>query len=187
MNTTVPESLRYRDGYYPMERFAGGRPITGLREKRILTRTLRIIHRPWFALWLPTGVAALTTVGRRTGRPRTVFVRAYRDGDTAYLVSITGEHALWVQNLRAHPEVTIGFRRAGSRRTTLRGVARDVRSDAERRTIERLFCRRTVPFDYVENLFHRTGLPSRAKIAQLHRAWLDGGTPLVVDIGAASR
>ena len=90
---TVPESLRYRDGLYKLERFSRAGAVTSVRAKRILTRSLRAIHLPWFAVWMPTGVAALTTTGRKSGKPRTTFVRAYRDGDKAYLVSITGEHA----------------------------------------------------------------------------------------------
>ncbi|MBB4852986.1 hypothetical protein HNP40_000352 [Mycobacteroides chelonae] len=40
------------------------------------------------------------------------------------------------------------------------------------------------PFDYVENMFHRKGLPSWRKIVELHRAWFEGGTPLVVELGS---
>ena len=173
---TVPESLRYRDGQYRLERLPRAGDVTSARTKRVLTRTLRAIHRPWFAVWMPTGVAALTTTGRKSGKPRTSFVRAYRDGDTAYLVSIGGENALWLKNIRADPHVTLRFRRR-----TLRGTARNPRNDAERDAIDAAFCARTLPFDYVENMFHRSGLPSRVKILELHKAWLEGGTPLVVD------
>src|ERR1700744_3716029 len=107
---TVPPSLRYRDGLYKFERFSGAGAVTSVRTKRILTRTLRAIHWPWFAIWMPTGVAALTTVGRKSGKQRTTFVRAFRDRDKAYLVSIGGEHALWLKTIRATPTVTLRFR-----------------------------------------------------------------------------
>ncbi|MDF0530492.1 nitroreductase family deazaflavin-dependent oxidoreductase [Tsukamurella sp. 8F] len=174
---TVPETLRYRDGRYRMER-ANGRPLPTLRSRRVLTRTLRAIHRPWFAVWMPRGVAEITTRGRVSGLPRRTFVRAYRHGQTVYLVSITGEHALWLRNLRADPATALRMRHFETE-----GRARDV-TDAERAIAERYFCGRTMPFDYVENLFHRTGVPSRRRIAELHRAWLEGGTVLVVDISS---
>lgn len=45
---TVPESLRYRDGLYKLERFPRAGAVTSIREKRIFTRPLRAIHRLWF-------------------------------------------------------------------------------------------------------------------------------------------
>ena len=103
---------------------------------------------------------------------------AYLDAsrDKAYLVSIGGEHALWLKNIRANPKVTLRFRR-----DTLSGIARDPHNDAERQAVDDAFCGSTHPFDYAENMFHRKGLPTRAKIIELHTAWLEGGTPVIVD------
>lgn len=178
----IPQSLRYRDGLYRLERFPRAGAVTSVRTKRRLTRTLRSVHRPWFALWMPTGVAALTTTGRRSGKPRTTFVRAYPDDAKVYLISISGEHALWLKNIRANPSVILRFRSH-----TVHGMARNVASEAERRAIEWSFCSRTLPFDYAENMFHRTGWPTRTKIAELHRAWLEGGSALVVDLAQPDR
>jgi deazaflavin-dependent oxidoreductase (nitroreductase family) len=172
----VPESLRYRDGQYKFERFPRAGAVTSIREARRFTRPLRVIHRLWFAVWMPTNVAALTTTGRKSGKPRTTFVRAYRDGDRAYLVSIGGEHALWLTNIRANSKVTLRFRR-----DTLTGIARDPHNDAERQAVHDAFCGRPYPFDYAENMFHRKGLPTRAKIIELHTAWLEGGIPVIVE------
>jgi deazaflavin-dependent oxidoreductase (nitroreductase family) len=125
---------------------------------------------------MPTNVAALTTTGRKSGKPRTTFVRAYCDGDKAYLVSITGEHALWLKNIRANPKVTLRFRR-----DTMSGTARDPHNDAEHQAVHDALCDSTHPFDYAENMFHRKGLPTRTKIIELHTAWLEGGTVVIVD------
>ncbi|OBB87014.1 hypothetical protein A5760_03655 [Mycobacterium colombiense] len=89
---------------------------------------------------------------------------------------MTGEHALWLKNIRAHPRVTLRFRR-----DTLTGIARDPRNDAERQAAHDAFCGSPHPFDYGENLLHRKGLPTRTKIIELHTAWLEGGTPVIVD------
>ena len=173
---TVPESLRYRDGQYQFERFSRADVVTSLRARRLLTRSLWAIHWPWFAIWMPANVAALTTTGHKSGKPRTTFVRAYRDRDKAYLISIGGEHALWLKNIRANPKVTLRFRQ-----DTLSGTARDPHDDAERQAVRDAFCGRARPFDYAENMFHRKGLPTRTKIIELHTAWLEGGTPVIVD------
>lgn len=182
MPASVPESLRYRDGQYAPGWLPHATVAPSLRAKRVVTRSLRALHWPWFAMRMPTGVAALTTTGRKSGKPRTTFVRAYRDGDKAYLVSITGEHALWLKNIRANPRVTLRFRSG-----TLTGVARDLRDDAELHAVGNAFCGRTHPFDYAENIFHRMGLPTRTRIIELHQAWLEGGTPLIVEFEAAAR
>ena len=170
----IPEHLRYSDGRYVFERLGAASVDAPLRDRQRFARALRSVHRPWFAVRMPDGVAELTTVGRKSGQPRSTFVRAYRDGDRAYLVAITGEQTLWLKNIRADPHVTLRFRDS-----TLTGVARDPEDD-ERAAIIAEFSR-TRPFDYIENLFHRRGLPSRRKVVELHRAWLEGGTALVVD------
>ena len=72
-------------------------------------------------------------------------------------------------------QVTLRFRHQ-----TLRGIARDPRNDAERQAVNDAFCGSTHPFDYAENMFHRKGLPTRTKIIELHAAWLEGETPVIV-------
>ncbi|MCA2277155.1 hypothetical protein JF780_27870 [Mycobacterium intracellulare] len=67
------------------------------------------------------------------------------------------------------------------RRDTLTGIARDAHNDVEREAVHDAFCGSTHPFDYGENLLHRKGLPTRVKITELHTAWLEGGTPIIVD------
>lgn len=172
----IPDALRYVDGQYTFEPFPRLGTVNSPRAKRIVTNVLRAVHRPWFAVWLPTGVAELTTIGRKSGKPRRTYVRAYRDRNKAYLVAIGGEHTLWLKNIRANPQIRLRFRRS-----TVEGFARDPRDDTEREAIRQAFCGKPHPFDYPENMFHRTGLPTRAKITELHQAWLDGGTALVVD------
>ncbi|RDI50862.1 nitroreductase family deazaflavin-dependent oxidoreductase [Nocardia mexicana] len=176
-------ALRYTDGQYIPERFRrwSTRPPT-LRGRRIFSRTLHAVHRPWFAVRLPRGVGVLFTTGRRTGRLRRAYVKAIRDGDRAYLVSIPGVHALWYKNIQHDPRVELHLPGGG-----FEGRARELRDDAERRQAYDAFCGRVHPFDYVENAFHRRGRPSRSKIIELHEAWFDGGHPLVIDLGRPVR
>jgi deazaflavin-dependent oxidoreductase (nitroreductase family) len=49
----------------------------------------------------------LTTIGRKTGRERTVEIWFGLEGDCLYLLSGGGGSAHWVRNLRAEPQVNV--------------------------------------------------------------------------------
>lgn len=176
----VPDSLRYRDGDYTPERVRRRTVPPTLQQIRRITRPLRAVHTVWFALRLPHGVGVLVTTGRRTGRPRLTYVKAVPEGEKVYLVSIGGENALWLKNIRADPIVSLRLRSG-----TFTGTVRDFRDDSERDAAFAAFCGRIHAFDYAENAFHGRGFPSRTKIRELHRAWFEGGTPVVVDLQRA--
>ncbi len=76
--------------------------------------------RPMLGGLMP-GHLMLTTVGRRSGRPRRVVVDMWQDTDTYYVTSGFGEHADWYRNLQANPEVgvQVGWRKLRARATTL--------------------------------------------------------------------
>lgn len=179
MNGPLPDSLRYTDGQYVFERMPGlDTTAAPLAQRRRFAGALHAIHRPWFAVRVPRGVGILTTVGRKSGSPRVTYVKAVRDGDRVYLVAITGRHTLWVKNIQANPHVWI--RLTGG---TYEGEARPMApGDPVYEAAHERFCGVVHLFDYVENMFHRKGLPSRRKIVELHRAWFEGGTPLVVEL-----
>jgi hypothetical protein len=61
--------------------------------------------------------------------------------------------------------------------------ARDGRIlSAELAEAREAFCETVVLFDYAECETHLRGLPSRAKVKELHRYWFDTGIPLVVEL-----
>lgn len=72
----------------------------------------------------PAGFLKLTTVGRKTGQPRTVELIYIRDGD-AYVVTASNggksRHPGWFYNLQANPEVTIEVH--GARRRAIAEIA----------------------------------------------------------------
>jgi deazaflavin-dependent oxidoreductase (nitroreductase family) len=140
-------------------------------------RALSALQRPFFELLPPRGFGVLTTTGRKTGKPRAKCVRAIRRGDLAFLVSIGGYAAAWVSNLRAKPEVTLRIR--GGR---FAGIARELSDDPERQEAMRAYCETVNPFDLAECAMHRRGLPSQAKVRELHRRWFSDGLPLVIDL-----
>lgn len=74
-------------------------------------------------------VCLVTTIGRKSGRPRTAPLLFLEDGDKVILVASQGglpKHPLWFRNIQANPEVTVQIR---SRIRTMRAR---VASDAER-------------------------------------------------------
>jgi deazaflavin-dependent oxidoreductase (nitroreductase family) len=140
-------------------------------------RRLSALQRPFFEALPPRGFGVLTTIGRRSGRPRPRCVRAIRQGNRAFLVAIGGAKAAWVKNLRATPEVTLRIR--GGR---FAGLAREPRDADEREEAMRTYCETFNAFDLAECALHRRGLPSRAKVRELHEGWFSRGLPLVVDL-----
>ncbi|MEV6774506.1 nitroreductase family deazaflavin-dependent oxidoreductase [Nocardia sp. NPDC051030] len=172
----IPDSLRYSDGRYVPERVPSDTAPT-LRQVRRITRPLNMVQQTLFAIRLPRGVGVLTTTGRKSGQERRCLIKAMRDGDKVYTYSILGEHALWLKNIRANPAVRVRLRGG-----TFDGIARDLHDEEERRAAYSALCEAVHPFDYLENAFHRRGIPSRTKILELHRAWFAGGTPLVVEL-----
>jgi deazaflavin-dependent oxidoreductase (nitroreductase family) len=74
-------------------------------------------------------VCLVTTIGRKTGHPRTVPLLHMADGDRVVLVASQGglpENPQWYRNLQADPKIDVQFGRE-----TRRMVARTA-SDAER-------------------------------------------------------
>jgi deazaflavin-dependent oxidoreductase (nitroreductase family) len=86
---TLPHSW-YRAIFYP-----GGRPNAFSRRLNSLQARLSVLGV------LPALVAALETRGRRSGKPCLVQLVVARVGTERYLVSMLGENADWVRNVRA--------------------------------------------------------------------------------------
>ena len=133
----------------------------------------------------PSTYGVITTTGRKTGKARRKCVRVVRRGDRAYLVQLRPPElamtrptavAAWVWNIRSNPKVTLRIRGG-----TFAGIARELTDQAELAEARAAFCETVNPMDYGECALHLRGLPSRAKIEELHRYWFDTGIPLVVD------
>jgi deazaflavin-dependent oxidoreductase (nitroreductase family) len=146
-------------------------------------RILSASMLPAFMALPPRGWGVLETTGRKTGKARRKCVRAVRDGNQVYIVSIRPSSArptmtaAWVLNLRANPQVRL--RMPGG---MFAGVARELVEAEETRRAEDVYCETVNPFDYVSCSIHRTGPPTRAKLEALHRSWFDKGVPLVVEL-----
>jgi deazaflavin-dependent oxidoreductase (nitroreductase family) len=167
----------YVNGEYVPERLHNPfvRSLTG-------GRILSALMLPWFTLLPPSGFGVITTTGRRTGKTRRKCIRAIRKGDNAYIVSIPGTHAAWLKNIRANPNARVRIRSG-----TFAGIVRELRDNTELQQAAAEFCETVNPFDYVECVMHRTGRPTRSKIRDLHRAWFEGGIPLVVELQGTQR
>lgn len=139
-------------------------------------QVISALKRPWFSVRAPHGFGVLTVTGRRSGKRRSMCVRAIESEGKVYLIALAGERSAWLQNIRANPNV--GLRIRGRR---ISGRAREL---GEQRELERArvaYCERLNRFDYVECVIHRRGAPSAARIADLHHGWFAEGTPIVIE------
>ena len=91
---------------------------------RWFVRTAWVLHRAIYALtggrlglWRPVaggrfGTLRLTTIGRRSGRPRVTMLGYYEDGPNLVTMAMNGwaaaEPAWWL-NLKAAPHATVGL------------------------------------------------------------------------------
>lgn len=138
----------------------------------------------------PRSFGVLTTKGRKTGKWRRKCVHPVRDGDKVYIVMLrptaatitTNRVAGWLLNIRAEPQVRLRMHGGN-----FAGRARELHDPAEIERASAVYCGTVNPFDYMECTFHRRGLPTRAKIEELHRSWLATGVPLVVELSDAAR
>jgi deazaflavin-dependent oxidoreductase (nitroreductase family) len=156
------------------------------RDGRILSALMLPLLR-----WAPgRGYGVLTTTGRKTGKRRRKCVRVIQNGDRAYLVALRPPHITvdhpnqvnaWVWNIRAHPAVRLTIRGG-----TFDGTAREITDPAESELARSLLCDNVYPTDYGECSLHMRGLPSRAKIQELHRYWFATGTPVAIDLTTAN-
>lgn len=149
-------------------------------------RILSALMLPAFLLRPPDGFGVITTIGRKTGKRRRKCVRVIRRGDRAYLVQLVPPHlaltqpgtvAGWVWNIRANQHIRL--RISGG---TYDGLAREVTEPAELERARAAICETINLFDYAECRAHLRGLPTRAKVKELHRYWFDTGHPLVIEL-----
>jgi deazaflavin-dependent oxidoreductase (nitroreductase family) len=149
-------------------------------------RLLSAVMLPFFLVRPPKGFGVLTTTGRKTGKVRRKCIRVTRSGNKAYIVQLRPPElainrpsvvAGWVWNIRSNPNVRL---RIGVR--TFAGVARELTDSAELSEAREAVCETVNLFDYGECDLHLRGLPTRAKIKELHRYWFDTGIPLVIEL-----
>jgi deazaflavin-dependent oxidoreductase (nitroreductase family) len=149
-------------------------------------RRLSAAMLPFLQLLPGSGYGVLTTTGRKTGKSRRKCIRVVRRGNKAYLVQLRPPElaierpavvSSWVWNIRSDPRVTLRIRGG-----TFAGVARELTDPAELTEARELLSESVFPTDYGECMIHLRGLPSRAKIKDLHRYWFDTGIPLAIDL-----
>ena len=139
---------------------------------------LSALQLPLFLLRPPAAYAVLTTTGRRTGKTRRRCVRAVRRGGRVYVVAIKGVPATgWARNALAAELVALQLPCG-----RFRGRARRVQDDAELAEARTAYAGTVGWFDYLTWMNWRTGWPSRTRVEDLLRTWVEDGTPLVIDL-----
>lgn len=159
-----------------------GRLMSSSKDGRVLSALML----PFFTVRPPSGYGVLTTTGRRTGKTRRKCIRVIRRGNKAYLVNLRlPEKAMsrpstvsaWVWNIRSEPSVSLRIRGG-----TFAGIARELSEPAELEQARKALSETVNLFDYGECSVHLRGLPTRAKIRELHGYWFDTGIPLVIEL-----
>ena len=152
-------------------------------------RALSALMMPFFMVRPPKGYAAITTTGRKSGKPRRKCVRAIRNGSSVYVVMLRPPVVAienpdiitaWVLNIRSDPNVSVRLRGG-----EFPGLARELAEPDELQKARDVFCEAVVPFDYGECSVHLRGLPNRNKIRELNRYWFDTGVPVAIDLAIA--
>ena len=84
---------------------------------KVVPSTDRFVYRVTGGRWTMSGlytpVLVLTTIGRKSGEPRTIPIATFRHGDAFVIVGSNfgrPNHPAWSYNLLANPEATVGYR-----------------------------------------------------------------------------
>lgn len=114
-------------------------PVIGRPEGlfRVIVRYPVLLYRLGLHRLVSGKVLLLTTIGRRTGKPRVAPLDYEEEEGTFYLIPNQGTRATWYRNLVAHPEVTI---QVGGRR--MEAIATPVTDVRQKAHVLRLFVRR---------------------------------------------
>jgi deazaflavin-dependent oxidoreductase (nitroreductase family) len=125
----------------------------------------------------PGGIAVVTTTGRKSGRRRARAMRAVRDGDRLYAVSILGPTADWVANLKADPNVTV---KVGG--TTYRATGRVITDPQELQKAADAYRPIAGWYDYFDYANFVWSIPGKSKLLRAHDEWFKTGTPVVFEL-----
>lgn len=140
-------------------------------------RILSASQVPWFTLVPPRGFGVPTTTGRKTGKARRKCVRAVRDEQRVYLVSLKGPKGAWFRNLKDNPEVKLRIRGG-----FFRGRAREIVDSAELEHARRIYTAPVHRLDWIEYRMHRADSPTEEKIRAMHDSWFTNGSPVVIEL-----
>ena len=150
-------------------------PLAG---SKFYNRLGNLVTQPlWSLRPAPTGFGIITTIGRRSGKPRRQSIRAIRQGDVVYVVAIMGERAAWLKNIRANPHISV---RLGG--ATLSGTLREIRDPSQRQEAMDLYVNTVVPADYLDYAAYHWGWPTHSKIIRAHRRWFEEGIPVAMHL-----
>jgi deazaflavin-dependent oxidoreductase (nitroreductase family) len=125
----------------------------------------------------PRGYAIITTIGQKSGKPRTRALRAVRDGRNVYAVALLGEKTAWLANIKANPSVTI---RLGSK--TFAATARRVTDPDERARAENAYRPVAGWYDWFDYMNFAWSIPTRGRLLAAHDRWFESGTVVAFDL-----
>ena len=134
---------------------------------------------PLTYLLTPTGIAIVTTTGRKSGQQRARAMRAVREGNSVYAVSLLGPHADWVANIRANPDVTVKLGRK-----TFPAKARVLTDATELAHAAEVYHPVAGWYDYFDYANFVWSVPTTKSLLRAHDDWFKTGTPVVFELAA---
>ena len=134
---------------------------------------------PMRVLPTPRGYAILTTIGRKTGKPRPRAIRAVREGEQVYAVALLGDKCAWLINVRANPKVTL---RLGTK--TMPATARQVTDPDELVRAAAAYHAIAGWYDYLDYVNYVWSIPTRKNLLAAHDRWFETGPVIAFDLAA---
>ncbi len=131
----------------------------------------------WKLLPTPSGLALVTTTGRKTGKRRARAMRVVRDGNRAYAVALLGKRTAWIHNVRENPQVRIKLGRR-----THDATARVLTDAGERARAAEIYRPVAGWYDYADYANFVWDVPTRGKLLRTHDEWFGTGTPVVFEL-----
>jgi deazaflavin-dependent oxidoreductase (nitroreductase family) len=124
---------------------------------------------------VPKGFIILTVTGRRSSKPHHRLVRAIRRNTALYVNTEEGRD--WLRNVRRNPSVVV---KVGRHRQN--GVVREVTESAEREAANDRYVNEIAPFEYVTYSARVWSLPTRRKLIEWHRGWVENAVMLAIEL-----
>ncbi len=124
---------------------------------------------------VPKGFIILTVTGRRSSKAHDRLVRAISRNNAFYVNTEEGRD--WLRNARKNPSVVV---KVGRHRQS--GRVREVTDSAERDSANDQYVSEIAPFEYVTYAARVWSFPTRGKLIEWHRDWVENAVMLAIEL-----
>ncbi len=124
---------------------------------------------------VPKGFIIMTVTGHLSSKAHYRLVRAIRRHNAFYVNTEEGRD--WLRNVRKNPSVVV---KVGRHRQ--RGLVREVTDVAEQESANEQYVSEIAPFEYVTYGARVWSLPTRRKLIEWHRRWVENAVMLAIEL-----